>query len=89
MIACILPSDRDFMETLNTLMYANRARNIQNKVVLNQDKSSRTTLMLRQEIQQLQMQLLEYKQVKGLYDTIHDTKYERIRNFLVHRDALI
>lgn len=63
MIACISPSDRDFMETLNTLMYANRARNIQNKVVLNQDKSSRTILMLRQEIQQLQMQLLEYKQV--------------------------
>lgn len=44
-------------------MYANRARNIQNKVVVNQDKSSRTILMLRQEIQQLQMQLLEYKQV--------------------------
>ena len=64
MIACISPSDREFMETLNTLMYANRARNIQNKIVLNQDKSSRTILMLRQEIQQLQMQLLEYKQVK-------------------------
>lgn len=65
MIACISPSDRDFMETLNTLMYANRARNIQNKVVLNQDKSSRTILMLRQEIQQLQVQLLEYKQVSS------------------------
>ena len=32
MIACISPSDRDFMETLNTLKYANRARNIKNKV---------------------------------------------------------
>ena len=32
MIACISPSDRDFMETLNTLMYANRAKNIKNKV---------------------------------------------------------
>ncbi|GLH06029.1 uncharacterized protein GBIM_11552 [Gryllus bimaculatus] len=31
MIACISPSDRDFMETLNTLNYANRARNIKNK----------------------------------------------------------
>jgi len=36
MIACISPSDRDFMETLNTLKYANRARNIKNRVVLNQ-----------------------------------------------------
>ncbi|NXU89033.1 KI21B protein, partial [Xiphorhynchus elegans] len=33
MIACVSPSDRDFMETLNTLKYANRARNIKNKVV--------------------------------------------------------
>ena len=32
MIACISPIDRDFMETLNTLKYANRARNIKNKV---------------------------------------------------------
>lgn len=34
MIACVSPSDRDFMETLNTLKYANRARNIKNKVTL-------------------------------------------------------
>lgn len=39
MIACVSPSDRDFMETLNTLKYANRARNIKNKVFINQDKS--------------------------------------------------
>ena len=32
MIACVSPSDRDFMETLNALKYANRARNIKNKV---------------------------------------------------------
>lgn len=63
MIACISPSDRDFMETLNTLKYANRARNIQNKVTINQDKSSRTIHLLRQEIQQLQLEILEYKQV--------------------------
>lgn len=63
MIACVSPSDRDFMETLNTLKYANRARNIQNKVVVNQDKSSRTIQFLRQEIQQLQLEIMEYKQV--------------------------
>lgn len=32
MIACISPSDCDFIETLNSLKYANRARNIKNKV---------------------------------------------------------
>lgn len=67
MIACISPSDRDFMETLNTLKYANRARNIKNKIVVNQDKSSRTISLLRQEIAQLQLELLEFKQVFTLY----------------------
>lgn len=68
MIACVSPSDRDFMETLNTLKYANRARNIQNKVVVNQDKSSRTIQILRQEIQELQLEIMEYKQVLYHYD---------------------
>lgn len=67
MIACVSPSDRDFMETLNTLKYANRARNIQNKVTINQDKSSRTISLLRQQIQELQLELLEYKQVSYTY----------------------
>ena len=65
MIACVSPSDRDFMETLNTLKYANRARNIKNKVTANQDKTSRTIMILRQEIANLQFELMEYKQ--GLF----------------------
>lgn len=63
MIACISPSDRDFMETLNTLKYANRARNIKNRIMINQDKSSRTITILKQQIAQLQLELIEYKQV--------------------------
>lgn len=63
MIACISPSDRDFMETLNTLKYANRARNIKNKVIANQDKASRQIASLRAEIQALQQELSEYKTV--------------------------
>ncbi|XP_024084016.1 kinesin-like protein KIF21A isoform X2 [Cimex lectularius] len=66
MIACISPSDRDFMETLNTLIYANRARNIQNKVVINQDKSSRTISLLKKQIQELELELMEYKQGKRM-----------------------
>ena len=63
MIACVSPSDRDFMETLNTLKYANRARNIQNKVMVNQDKTSKQIAALRAEIQLLQVELMEYKTV--------------------------
>jgi len=50
----------------NTLKYANRARNIRNKVTANQDKTSRTILLLRQEIQNLQLELMEYKQGKRI-----------------------
>lgn len=63
MIACVSPSDRDFMETLNTLKYANRARNIKNRCVVNQDLTSRTIHQLRQEVARLQLELAEYKQV--------------------------
>uniref|UniRef100_A0A4W3GSP6 Kinesin-like protein KIF21B n=1 Tax=Callorhinchus milii TaxID=7868 RepID=A0A4W3GSP6_CALMI len=81
MIACISPSDRDFMETLNTLKYANRARNIKNKVVVNQDKTSQQINALRAEIARLQMDLMEYKTGKrvvgedgseGLNDLCHE-----------------
>ncbi len=64
MIACISPSDRDFVETLNTLKYANRARNIKNKVSVNQDKTSKQISLLRQEILALQEELQEYKTVR-------------------------
>ena len=66
MIACISPSDRDFMETLNTLKYANRAKNIKNKVQINQDQNSRTISQLRKEVASLQLELLEIKQVSIL-----------------------
>ncbi|XP_066599552.1 kinesin-like protein KIF21A isoform X2 [Prorops nasuta] len=78
MIACVSPSDRDFMETLSTLKYANRARNIKNKVTLNQDKSSRAIANLRREIQQLQLELMEYRQGKRVVgeDGINDAWHE-------------
>lgn len=65
MIACISPSDRDFVETLNTLKYANRARNIKNKVIANQDKSSKQMAALRAEIVTLQQELMDFKSVSN------------------------
>lgn len=37
MVACISPADSNVEETLNTLKYANRARNIQNKPTVNDE----------------------------------------------------
>uniref|UniRef100_A0A914M1U5 Kinesin motor domain-containing protein n=1 Tax=Meloidogyne incognita TaxID=6306 RepID=A0A914M1U5_MELIC len=66
MIACASPCDVDFIETLNTLNYANRAKNIKNKIVANQDKSSKLITDLRTRISILESQLLEYQQGKRL-----------------------
>lgn len=40
MIACISPAEYNYDETLNTLKYASRARNIKNKPVINWDPNS-------------------------------------------------
>ncbi|KAK8290817.1 hypothetical protein V6Z11_D06G022700 [Gossypium hirsutum] len=57
MIACISPADINAEETLNTLKYANRARNIQNKPVVNRDPMSNKMLKMRQQLQYLQAEL--------------------------------
>ncbi|XP_061496308.1 kinesin-like protein KIF21A isoform X6 [Rhineura floridana] len=85
MIACVSPSDRDFMETLNTLKYANRARNIKNKVMVNQDRASQQISSLRSEITRLQMELMEYKSGKRIID---EEGVESI-NDMFHENAML
>uniref|UniRef100_A0A8C2CXY1 Kinesin family member 21A n=1 Tax=Cyprinus carpio TaxID=7962 RepID=A0A8C2CXY1_CYPCA len=85
MIACISPSDRDFMETLNTLKYANRARNIKNKVMVNQDRASQQISALRTEIARLQMELMEYKTGKRM---VGEDGLESI-NDMVHENSML
>ncbi|KAG2234587.1 hypothetical protein BDF21DRAFT_375356 [Thamnidium elegans] len=59
MLACVSPSDSNFMETLNTLKYANRARNIKNRVTINQDfaGSSIEVNQLRAQLARLRIEL--------------------------------
>ncbi|KAJ1421145.1 P-loop containing nucleoside triphosphate hydrolase [Sesbania bispinosa] len=57
MIACISPADVNAEETLNTLKYANRARNIQNKPVANRDLISNEMQQMRQQLKYLQAEL--------------------------------
>ncbi|XP_056603911.1 kinesin-like protein KIF21A isoform X1 [Triplophysa dalaica] len=85
MIACISPSDRDFMETLNTLKYANRARNIKNRVMVNQDRASQQISALRTEIARLQMELMEYKTGKRM---VGEDGLESI-NDMVHENSML
>ncbi|XP_055572068.1 kinesin-like protein KIF7 isoform X1 [Falco cherrug] len=57
MIACVSPSSSDFDESLNTLNYANRAQNIQNKAVVNCRKETEHVEELHLQIKKLQKAL--------------------------------
>ncbi|NWJ03387.1 KIF7 protein, partial [Crypturellus undulatus] len=57
MIACVSPSSSDFDESLNTLNYASRAQNIQNKAVVNCRKETEHVEELHLQIKNLQKAL--------------------------------
>lgn len=56
MIACISPSNMVFGETLSTLKFAQRAKLIKNKAVVNQDTTG-TMNLLREEVKRLKEEL--------------------------------
>ncbi|XP_035636686.1 chromosome-associated kinesin KIF4-like isoform X1 [Oncorhynchus keta] len=58
MIACVSPADSNIEETINTLRYADRARKIKNKPVVNVDPRAAEMKRLKQQVQELQVMLL-------------------------------
>ncbi|XP_077297950.1 kinesin-like protein 98A [Arctopsyche grandis] len=57
MIAAISPADCNYGETLSTLRYANRAKNIINKPTINEDPNVKLIRELREEIDKLRSQI--------------------------------
>jgi kinesin family member 4 len=57
MIACVSPADNNYDETLSTLRYADRAKKIKNKPIVNQDPHVAEIKRLNAKILELQMQL--------------------------------
>ena len=53
MIACCSPAESNYEETLNTLKYASRARNIENKPIINRDPASQQIVELRLQVYEL------------------------------------
>lgn len=89
MLACASPADANMTETLNTLKYANRARNIRNRVVINQeigesDRLKATITRLKEELRGTddflravndEMDSLK-SQVGSLHHTLDQTTFE-------------
>ncbi|KAL1507337.1 hypothetical protein AB1Y20_008183 [Prymnesium parvum] len=61
MLACVSPADADLEETLNTLKYANRARQIRNKPLVVQDPVQAQLAELQELVAQLQLRLAHYE----------------------------
>ncbi|XP_031628535.1 chromosome-associated kinesin KIF4 [Contarinia nasturtii] len=58
MIACVSPADYNCDETIGTLRYADRARKIKNKPIVNEDPKTAEINRLKAEIQSLRVELL-------------------------------
>ena len=65
MIANVGPADYNFDETMNTLRYASRAKNIQNKPRINEDPKDALLREYQEEIQKLKEQLNALNQGKS------------------------
>ena len=66
MIACVSPVDSNSEESKSTLQYANRARNIKNKPVINRDPHSHLIAQLRKEVAGLRSLL----HLNGIYASL-------------------
>lgn len=63
MIACVSPAESNYEESLSTIRYASRARNIKNKPIVNRDPNSIMIENLRLQISNLQMEISEYANI--------------------------
>lgn len=60
-VANLGPADYNYDETISTLRYANRAKNIKNNAKINEDPKDALLRQFQQEIEELRKQLEEGK----------------------------
>ncbi|XP_063298079.1 kinesin-like protein KIF13B [Pelobates fuscus] len=65
MVATVSPAADNYDETLSTLRYADRAKNIVNHAIVNEDPNARITRELREEVEKLRDQLTQAESMKA------------------------
>ncbi|KAK7899177.1 hypothetical protein WMY93_020030 [Mugilogobius chulae] len=65
MVATISPAADNYEETLSTLRYADRAKNIVNHAIVNEDPNARIIRELREEVEKLRVQLTQAESMKA------------------------
>uniref|UniRef100_A0A665XC01 Chromosome-associated kinesin KIF4-like n=1 Tax=Echeneis naucrates TaxID=173247 RepID=A0A665XC01_ECHNA len=87
MIACVSPADSNMEETINTLRYADRARKIKNKPIVNVDPRAAEMNRLKQQVQELQVMLLHAR--GGVAPVLSGAESpEKVTNLLERNRAL-
>ncbi|XP_072930092.1 chromosome-associated kinesin KIF4 isoform X1 [Epargyreus clarus] len=81
MVACVSPADYNLDETVSTLRYADRARRIRNKPVINQDAKAAEIVRLNNLVNELRLQLL------GKLPTISEQNNEQLQEELDREKA--
>jgi len=76
MLACISPAESNYDESLNTLRYASRARNIKNKPVVNRDSESAKVIELNQRIIMLEGLLSKSGEEIPAHSSVDISEYE-------------
>ncbi|KAM6116664.1 kinesin-like protein KIF17 [Phoenicopterus ruber ruber] len=66
MVACLSPADNNYDESLSTLRYANRAKNIKNKPCINEDPKDALLREYQEEIKKLKAILAEQMNANNL-----------------------
>lgn len=87
MVACVSPANNNMQETLSTLKYANRARNIKNRVSVNQEYSGSSVEVnqMRAQLAKLKMELAMLRSSGGNSSNVssgldHTKEIEALRN---------
>lgn len=75
MIAAVSPADYNYDETLSTLRYASRAKNIKNKPVINEDPKDALLRQYEDEIKQLKEMLKSLSEGKTIDKKLFESSH--------------
>lgn len=71
MVACLSPADNNYDETLSSLRYAHRAKNIRNKPRINEDPKDALLREYQEEIKHLKAILAQQMNLNNLQGRTH------------------
>lgn len=88
MIAAASPADYNHDETLSTLRYASRAKNIKNKPIINEDPKDALLRQYEEEIKQLKQMLDSISQGKSIPKTLLKQASDQLPSEMMLEDSV-